>query len=146
MMPLLSQWKVYLGIGMFAIFGFLYLMYTQAIKENEKLTVQYNSMVERSERDKYKIDLMATVAKHNEFVREEAEKEVQDNIAEIKALEIQITKQRLGNDKLTKMLAKHDLSTLITKKQSLMELRMRNATNRVFSDVEAATTRNQNNL
>ncbi len=141
-MQLLSLWKVYLGIGLFAAFGFLYLLYTQAVKENEKLTVQYNSMVERAERDKYTIDLMTVTAKHNEFVREEAEKEVQNNIAEIKELQTTITNQRLGNDKLTKMLAKHDLRTLITKKQSLMELRMRNATNRVFSDFEAATTRN----
>ena len=141
-----SQLKLYLAIGVLAAFGILYFLYNSAVKDKELITQQYNEMVGRAERDKIKIQQMVATAEANEAVRKEAEQRVQNNIVQIHGLEETISRQRENNDKLAKTLAKHDLKTLITKNQSRMERRMRSATNRLFNEFEAATSRNTDSL
>lgn len=141
-----SQIKLYLGIAVFAAFAFLYFLYNSAVAERELLEVQYNEVVARTERDKAKINELSNVMDNNSALYVELANDHAINQNEITSLNKTISHQRQENDKLAKMLAKHDLKALINKNQSRMELRMRNATDRLFDKFEAATRRNKDSL
>lgn len=141
-----SQLKLYLAIGALAAFGILYYLYSSAVAENELLTVQYNQVVARTERDKIKMQEMAATAEANEVIRQEAADRVENNIAHIQVLEKEMATTRRDNDELAKMLSKNKLKMLINKNQSRMQLRMRNATERLFNEFEAATARGSTGL
>ncbi len=141
-----SQVKIIIAIGLISAFGVLYFLYSSAVADRELLETQYNELVGRTERDKIKIEQMAATAKANEETRKKAEQQVQANIKQVHILKEVITEQKEAHNELQQTLAKHNLKLLISRNKSRMQLRFRNATNKLFNEFEAVTSRNKNSV
>lgn len=143
---MITQIKVAIAAVLLSAFGVLYWMYDSAVSDNELLTIENEQITARTERDAVKIKEITLVAEQNSELYLQASKKVQDNLDQLKVLESTVAEQKESYNELVKKFADHDFENLVTKKQVLMQRRMRSATERLFREFEKATGRATDNI
>ena len=143
---MLAQAKLYGAAGVVIAMLVFFGLYKYEQVKLEKLEVQYNDVVARTERDTQKINELKATSEHNKQQYDLANTLLLTKLDEIKVLESNILEQKEAHYELVKIFSDHDFAKLIKAKPGLIQSRMRNGTKRVFKQLEDASTRTDDNL